>query len=202
MATNSKTVAHANRVLDLLGGTSITAPGTVDLALHKATTLSANAASGQNQISLPISPIVGTQVTINPIGATPETFTVNSVSGAGPYTVTLSGNLANAHNSGEHVRYDPGEDLSKLSEPSGGSYARKSVTNNATNFPAASNGQKALGVAQDFAQATADWGLITHVVVYNGSAGWYYGALSTPKLIQQNDTLQLPASTGLVLTED
>lgn len=43
-------------------------------------------------------------------------------------------------------------------EVSGGSYARKSVTNNSTNFPGASSGQKLLAVAQAFATATANWG--------------------------------------------
>ncbi len=43
-------------------------------------------------------------------------------------------------------------------EVSGGSYTRKSITNNATNFPAAVALVKLLHVAQQFVQATANWG--------------------------------------------
>lgn len=42
-------------------------------------------------------------------------------------------------------------------ECSAGNYARVSVTNNATNFPAASGGLKQNGTAINFVQANADW---------------------------------------------
>jgi hypothetical protein len=42
-------------------------------------------------------------------------------------------------------------------ECSAGNYARKSVTNNATNFPAASGGLKQNGAVIDFVTANADW---------------------------------------------
>ena len=48
-------------------------------------------------------------------------------------------------------------------ECAGGSYARASVTNDATNFPAASGGAKSNGTAIAFAQATASWGTATHL---------------------------------------
>ncbi len=47
-----------------------------------------------------------------------------------------------------------------MTEPAGGAYARKDVTNNATNFPAAAAGAKANGVEIAFVQATAAWGEI------------------------------------------
>lgn len=45
-------------------------------------------------------------------------------------------------------------------EVSGGAYARQAITNNATNFPAASGGAKSNGVAITFPAATASWGTI------------------------------------------
>lgn len=42
-------------------------------------------------------------------------------------------------------------------ELSGGAYARVAITNNSTNFPAASAGSKSNGVAIEFPEATADW---------------------------------------------
>lgn len=43
-------------------------------------------------------------------------------------------------------------------EVSGGGYARVAVTNNSTNFPAASGGSKSNGTLIDFGTATLDWG--------------------------------------------
>lgn len=43
-------------------------------------------------------------------------------------------------------------------EATGGSYARVAVTNNATNFPAASGGAKANGTAITWTTATGSWG--------------------------------------------
>lgn len=58
----------------------------------------------------------------------------------------------------------PAEDGTGYAEPSGGSYARKAIANNNTNFPAAAmNGsyaEKKLAVSQSFAAATASWGTV------------------------------------------
>jgi len=52
-------------------------------------------------------------------------------------------------------------------ECSAGNYARKSVTNNTTNFPAASGGLKQLATQQDFVTANADWApALTPVVAF------------------------------------
>ncbi len=64
------------KVLNTLRGTTLTAPAAIYAALHKATTLSAAAASGQAVISTVFSPGVGSTVTINLPGPTTETFTV------------------------------------------------------------------------------------------------------------------------------
>lgn len=58
----------------------------------------------------------------------------------------------------------PGVDGTGFLEPAVGSYARLSITNNATNFPAAATvsgtTSKSNGAAFTHANPTADWGLI------------------------------------------
>jgi len=56
-------------------------------------------------------------------------------------------------------------------EVSGGSYARVAVTNNGTNFPGASGRAKANANAIPFATATADWGFIEAIGIYDASSG-------------------------------
>jgi hypothetical protein len=68
----------------------------------------------------------------------------------------------------------PADDGSGATEPSGGAYARVSVTNNTTNFPAAATASgtttKSNGTEIVFAQATAGWGTITHVLVWDATS--------------------------------
>lgn len=54
-------------------------------------------------------------------------------------------------------------------EVSGGSYARVGLTNNVTNFPNASGGSKSNGVDVSFPVASAGWGSVTHVGVFDAS---------------------------------
>lgn len=56
-------------------------------------------------------------------------------------------------------------------EVTGGSYARAAVTNNATNFPAASAGAKTNANAITFATATADWGTVVAVGIFDALSG-------------------------------
>jgi hypothetical protein len=65
----------------------------------------------------------------------------------------------------------PNADGTGGTEVSGGSYARKAMTNNATNFPAASGGEKSNGVAIPFVAASASWGEVTHIVVFDSLSG-------------------------------
>lgn len=67
-------------------------------------------------------------------------------------------------------------------EVSAAGYARVAVTNNSTNFPAASGGIKSNGTAINFATATTSWGNVKAVGVYDASSGgnliawsWLYG---------------------------
>jgi hypothetical protein len=94
-------------------------------------------------------------------------------------------------------------------EPSGGSYARKSVTNNTTNWPAAITGaaaapaSKLSGSAITFATATGSWGTIIGFVIYDAaSAGnlLYWGSLNTSKVINSGGIFSFP-SGGIKITE-
>lgn len=82
---------------------------------------------------------------------------------------------------------------SSANEVSGGSYARVSMTNNPTNWPAASGttATKSNGTAITFPQATASWGTVTHFGIIDASTagnilGW--GTLTVSKTIGNGDT--------------
>lgn len=78
-----------------------------------------------------------------------------------------------------------------ITEPSGGSYARVSVTNNTTNWPTVSNQTKRNGTAITFPTATANWGTITWFFISDASTGGNIlasGALTTSKAVDTGDT--------------
>jgi len=56
-------------------------------------------------------------------------------------------------------------------EVTGGSYARVTVTNNLTNFPASSLGKKRNASAYTFPAPTADWGVIVGAGWFDASSG-------------------------------
>ena len=90
---------------------------------------------------------------------------------------------------------DPTDDGSGA-EVSGGSYARASVTNNATEFPAASGGTKSNANDIEFPEATGSWGTVSHIGVWDASSGGnllWHGALSASKSIGSGDTLSIAA---------
>jgi hypothetical protein len=81
-------------------------------------------------------------------------------------------------------------------EPSGGAYARVAVTNNATNFPAATASadyyQKQNGTAITFPQASASWGTVAGFLLGdNATPGtgnvFAYGALNASQAISTNN---------------
>lgn len=89
-------------------------------------------------------------------------------------------------------------------EVSGGSYARVAVTNNATNFPAASGGAKSNGSVFTFPTATASWGTVSHFGIWDASSGGnllYYGALAASNAVGIGDTPSFPIG-ALDITED
>jgi len=89
-------------------------------------------------------------------------------------------------------------------EVTGGSYARASVTNNPTNFPAASGGAKANGVAIPFPAATADWGTIVAFGIFDAGGGGnllYWGPITPNRVIPNGATASF-AIGDLDITED
>jgi hypothetical protein len=70
-------------------------------------------------------------------------------------------------------------------EPSGGAYARVAVTNNTTNFPAATGNTPATssnGTTITFPASTASWGTVTYAFLADASSGgnvWFFGALTS-----------------------
>lgn len=92
---------------------------------------------------------------------------------------------------------------SSMTEVSGGSYARVSVTNNSTNWPAASAGAKANGAVFTFPAATANWGTVLSFYIVDASSGGnaLYGAdLTTSRTINNGDTASFAVS-AITLTE-
>jgi len=89
-------------------------------------------------------------------------------------------------------------------EVSGGGYARVAVANNTTNFPTASNGTKSNGTTITFPTATADWGTVVAVGIFDAATGGnllFWANLTTSKTIQNGDTAQFAAGS-LTFTED
>jgi hypothetical protein len=63
-------------------------------------------------------------------------------------------------------------------------YARLAVVNNATNFPAAVAGVKTNAVDFEWPVATANWGTVVGIGVFNAASGglpvdWFDGVLET-----------------------
>lgn len=93
---------------------------------------------------------------------------------------------------------------STIVEPSGDNYSRTAVTNNATNFPAASSGSKANGTVITCPTASGSWGTITHIALMDASSAGNvvaWGALDTSKTIDSGDTISF-AISALTVTLD
>ena len=89
-------------------------------------------------------------------------------------------------------------------EVSGGAYARVTVTNNATNFPAASGGAKSNGTEIIFPEATASWGTVVALAILDAAAAGnflYWADLTTSKAIASGDTAKF-AVGDLDIAED
>lgn len=82
-------------------------------------------------------------------------------------------------------------------EVSGGSYTRKSAT-----FAAPSNGASATSADVTFDQATASWGTITHIAIWDALTTGnmlYHTPLTTSKAIDTGDIFKI-ASGSLTVT--
>jgi hypothetical protein len=90
-------------------------------------------------------------------------------------------------------------------EVSGGSYARVAVTNNATNFPAASGGAKSNGTAITFPAPTANWGVILAFAIMSAATGGvilHWGLITPNKTVNNGDPAPSFAAGDLDLSED
>jgi hypothetical protein len=90
-------------------------------------------------------------------------------------------------------------------EVSGGSYARVAITNNATNFPAASGGAKANGTEIIFPAPSANWGVVTSFALMSASSGGvilYWGLITPNKTVNNGDPAPKFAVGDLDITED
>lgn len=84
-------------------------------------------------------------------------------------------------------------------EVSGGSYARQAVT-----FGPYAAGSVKNSADITFPTATADWGTITHVAIFDAATGGnmlLYGALTTSKTVQSGDTFKI-LTNNLTITFD
>ncbi len=92
-------------------------------------------------------------------------------------------------------------------EVTGGSYVRKSVTNNSTNFPAPTGTaptQTTLHILTTFVTPTADWGTVIAVAIYDASSSGNliaWGDLTANQTINNGNTVQF-AADALVITMD
>lgn len=89
-------------------------------------------------------------------------------------------------------------------EVTGGSYARVAVTNNATNWPAAAAGLKSNGTVVTFTTATANWGTVVAMGIYDAlTLGnlLYWADLTVSKAVNNGDTASFPVG-DIDVTED
>lgn len=89
-------------------------------------------------------------------------------------------------------------------EVSGSAYARVAVTNNATNWPAASSGQKTNGTAFAFPQATGTWGTIVAFGIHGHATAdelLYWGVVDPERAVLNGGEPSF-AIGDLVVTED
>lgn len=92
------------------------------------------------------------------------------------------------------------DDGTNITEPVGNGYAGVSVTNNATNWPAASAADpshKKNGTVITFPTATGSWGTITDVFIKatnSSGAVLVYGALSVAKTVSNGDVFDFPVN--------
>lgn len=118
----------------------------------------------------------------------------------GNQAYTASGTLYIALSSGTPTNDAGGG----FSEPSGGAYARVSMTNNKTNWTTAANGALENATAITFPTATASWGTVGYFGIYDASTVGNLlasGSLTLAKSIVSGDTASF-ASGALDITLD
>lgn len=97
----------------------------------------------------------------------------------------------------------PNSNGTGVSEPTGGGYVRKAVTNNATEWPAASGRAKSHANDIIWSAATADWGEITHVGIFDAATGGnlkLVGVLTPSRTVYNTDVVKILASSPMQFT--
>lgn len=97
----------------------------------------------------------------------------------------------------------PAADGTGGTEVTGGSYARAAVTNNDTEFPDAVDAEKSNANPITWPQATALWGTVTHIVVFDAASGgnrYDWGELDTPRTVNNGDTFSIGTDQFVVTT--
>lgn len=87
-------------------------------------------------------------------------------------------------------------DAGSGTEVSGGAYVRKAVT-----FGAPSNGVTSNSSDVTFDQATANWGTVSHIGIFDASSAGnllYHTPLTTTKTIETGDIFKIAASSLVV----
>jgi len=99
---------------------------------------------------------------------------------------------------------DPGEAGGIATEITDPAYQRKAVTFSTAVDDVESGKLVKSTIDLDFAQATTEWGTVTHVMLMDAPTegnGLYYGTVTNPKAISVGDFIKVPASE-LVVKED
>lgn len=121
----------------------------------------------------------------------------------GGVSFTVPGTLYIALSTAIYSDATTGSSIAEIAS-SGTGYARVAVTNNTTNWPAASGSTKSNGTAFTFPTATADWGTVQSFYILSAaSAGncLYGGDLTLAKTITNGDTATF-AGGSISIIED
>jgi hypothetical protein len=91
---------------------------------------------------------------------------------------------------------NPTEDGSGITEPVGNGYSRKSISNDATYWGAAADGEKTNASTIIFAEASGAWGTMTHWAIYDTGVFKIYGEItdvsgnSSPQYVDNGDVVR------------
>jgi hypothetical protein len=88
-----------------------------------------------------------------------------------------------------------------VTEPVGNNYARCTMANNKTSFTDAAAGALSNEIEFTFNEATGNWGVMTHFVIYNLATGGnllIYGQLTYSRTVEIATTLVLPIGDLLI----
>jgi len=129
-----------------------------------------------------------------------ENAILDHVLGGGDYTRPATVYVALFTDSNTQTQRDAGT----VTEVSGSAYARVAVTNNSTNWPAASGGSKSNGTAITFPTPTGSWGTVTAFGIYDASTAGnllYHADLTASQAVASGNTVSF-AVGALIVQED